>query len=152
VPDTGDEPPNSLGVPIQTREDYDGVEDWDGCHDSPEDDYDGDGFSDAAEAHVGTDPVDPCGNDGWPADLVASSYLGPGSRVDLMDLASFITPVRRLGTDVGTAPGDVRWDISPGKGYLSTDINILDLTAMVHLRPPSLGGARAFNGPPCGGP
>jgi hypothetical protein len=31
-------------------EDWDGVLDWDGCHDSPGDDFDGDGFSDELEA------------------------------------------------------------------------------------------------------
>jgi len=45
---------------VNTCEDYDGVIDWDGCHDSPGDDYDGDGLSDEVEVFVvGTDPTDP---------------------------------------------------------------------------------------------
>jgi hypothetical protein len=75
---------------MKTREDYDGIIDNDGCHDSPEDDYDGDSrgvlhnglpiFRDEREAHVlGTDPVRPCaatptaddepGTDAWPPDF-----------------------------------------------------------------------------------
>jgi hypothetical protein len=53
-----DNPLDELGVPIDTREDYDGVIDWDGCHDSPGDDYDGDGMSDEMEVAAGSDPTD----------------------------------------------------------------------------------------------
>ena len=61
VADTDDEPLNSLSVPIQTKEDWDGILDFDGCHDSPGDDYDGDGFSDELEAlAIGTNPAKPC--------------------------------------------------------------------------------------------
>jgi hypothetical protein len=60
IADTGDEPLNTLQVPIQTREDYDGISDEDGCHDSPTDDYDLDGLTDEVEYPVyGTDPVIP---------------------------------------------------------------------------------------------
>jgi hypothetical protein len=60
IADTGDEPLNALQVPIQTREDYDGISDEDGCHDSPTDDYDMDGLTDEVEFPVyGTDPVIP---------------------------------------------------------------------------------------------
>jgi hypothetical protein len=60
ISDTGDEPLNGLGVPIQTREDYDGISDDDGCHDSPTDDYDEDGLTDEDEALIyGTDPINP---------------------------------------------------------------------------------------------
>jgi hypothetical protein len=46
-------------VPIKTREDYDGIIDWDGCHDSPGDDWDGDGLSDETEVLVShTSPID----------------------------------------------------------------------------------------------
>ena len=59
IADTGDEPPDKNGAPIQTREDYDGVIDTDGCHDSPGDDWDGDGIPDEVEVFVaGTNPVD----------------------------------------------------------------------------------------------
>ncbi len=60
IADTGDEPLNSLLVPIQTKEDYDGISDEDGCHDSPTDDYDHDGLADDTENPVwGSNPVDP---------------------------------------------------------------------------------------------
>ena len=47
-------------VPYQAREDFDGIIDWDGCHDSPNDDYDGDGAGDETEVFtMQTDPVNP---------------------------------------------------------------------------------------------
>jgi hypothetical protein len=58
VADSGDEPLDENGVPIRTKEDYDGIIDWDGCHDSPGDDYDGDGMADEVEVAAGTDPTD----------------------------------------------------------------------------------------------
>jgi hypothetical protein len=85
----GDEPVLYL-VPYQSREDFDGVLDNDGCHDSPEDDYDGDSrgvldgglpiFRDTREAlSLGTDPARPCAltptandepePDAWPPDF-----------------------------------------------------------------------------------
>ena len=55
IADSGDEPDDPL--PTLTREDYDGVIDTDGCHDSPGDDWDGDGLSDEDEVFIlGTDP------------------------------------------------------------------------------------------------
>jgi hypothetical protein len=59
IADTGDEPVLYL-TPYQAREDFDGVIDWDGCHDSPNDDYDGDGLGDETEVFtLATDPVNP---------------------------------------------------------------------------------------------
>jgi len=88
VADTGDEPHNELGVPIQTREDYDGIIDWDGCHDSPGDDYDDDGFSDEVEYYMGTDPANSCtdapGHDAWPPDIVIDGV------VDVFDALTFL--------------------------------------------------------------
>ncbi len=60
VADSGDEPLDELGLPIRTKEDYDGVIDTDGCHDSPSADYDSDGLTDDDEVFVhGTDPTIP---------------------------------------------------------------------------------------------
>ncbi len=62
---------------------------------------------------------------------------------------------RYLNTNVGTHPGDVRWDLVPGKGPFLKDINIQDLTALIAGQtgfPPMLGGkgtVKAFNGPVC---
>jgi len=59
IADTGDEPVFYL-TPYQSREDFDGVIDTDGCHDSPNDDYDGDGAGDETEVFTMlTDPVNP---------------------------------------------------------------------------------------------
>jgi hypothetical protein len=59
IADTGDEPVLYL-TPYQAREDFDGVIDTDGCHDSPDDDYDGDGAGDETEVFTMlTDPVNP---------------------------------------------------------------------------------------------
>jgi hypothetical protein len=87
IADSGDEPLDEHGVPIQTREDYDGIIDSDGCHDSPGDDYDGDGFADETEAYVGTDPTDACANpgggDSWPPDTNLDTL------VDITDAGTF---------------------------------------------------------------
>ncbi len=110
-------------------------------------DMDNDGFVASIEQHVGTAPDDPCGQNAWPADL----YVGGASnnRVDLQDLTSFIAVPRYFGTNVGTNPGDVRWDIVPGKGTYLTDINLQDFTQIIVTAPPMLEGPRAFGGPPC---
>jgi hypothetical protein len=112
-------------------------------------DGDNDGFDDDVETYVGTDPEVSCGTTGWPTDFVSGGIPDSTDKVTISDLASFIAPVRYFGTDVGTNPGDVRWDISPGPGVLTVDINIQDLALMVVLTPPILEGARAFNGPAC---
>jgi hypothetical protein len=79
-------------------------------------------------------------------DLAGGSFSG--NKINVSDLASYITPVRHMNTDVGTHPGDVRWDVVPGSA-IGADINVADIAAIVVLRPPMLGGARAFNGPVC---
>ena len=96
---------------------------------------------------------DPCDVDGWPSELNAST--GPPdsfNRVNILDITSFLVPVYYLGTNVGTNPGDVRWDLTPGAGTFLTDINIQDITAMIagaSGNPPMLGGAKALEGPVC---
>jgi hypothetical protein len=60
IPDNGDEPLTETEppVPMKTKEDYDGVIDWDGCHDSPGDDWDSDGITDWVEVFkAGTNPT-----------------------------------------------------------------------------------------------
>jgi hypothetical protein len=110
-------------------------------------DEDNDGFTGGVEAYLGTGPSDPCGNDGWPADLYSTG--GSLNLLDVQDIVSFLAPVRYLGTDVGTNPGDVRWDLVPGKGIFSTDINIQDLTLLIVTAPPMFEGPRAFGAGPC---
>jgi len=123
---------------------------------APNADADGDGFSNAVEAHLGTSPNDSCGNPdttktgspslSWPADL---NMGASANKIDIMDIVSFIAPVRRLGASPGDAAFDLRWDIVPGKGAFAADINITDLNTLSTLAPPMFGNQRAFNGPAC---
>jgi hypothetical protein len=110
-------------------------------------DEDNDGFSDSVEAHVTTDAHLPCGGGGWPLDLYPTGMSA--NDVDIQDLNSFLAPTRHLDTNVGTYPGDVRWDLVPGKGILATDINAQDFTALIISYPPMLGTLRALDGPAC---
>ena len=127
-------------------------------------DCDGDGFKGTAEAHVYFPSTvadqDPCGSGvipptvpplplGWAPDLIGGAFSG--NRVNTQDLATYLGPVRYYNTDVGTNMGDRRWDILPGSGVLTFDINIQDLATIVAFSPPML-GVKAFNGPMCAWP
>jgi hypothetical protein len=119
---------------------------------------DGDGFPASVEQHVGTSVTVRCGDPdtskpgrpsrAWAADLQTT---GTTFRIDIQDLASFLAPVRRLGTSPGDPNYDARWDIVPGQGPLSTTINTLDIGFLVTFAPPMLNGQRAFGGPACTG-
>jgi hypothetical protein len=90
----------------------------------------------------------------WPSDFRTGGIPDSTNRINILDLSSFIAPIKYYGTSVGTNPDDVRWDVSPGPGPFAYDINIFDLTVMVAPlastgAPPMLGGVRALNGPPC---
>jgi hypothetical protein len=94
---------------------------------------------------IGTDPADACGGpNAWPADILS---IGPSAnRLDVLDLASFIAPQRRLGTSPGHPDYDRRWDVVPGPGS-ATQINISDLAALLSgpsAYPPMFGGAQAY--------
>ena len=110
-------------------------------------DMDNDGFAKSVEVHVGTDPTDPCGQTAWPADLYVTSPSA--NDVDLQDVLSYVAPVRYFNTDVGSHPGDIRWDIVPGSGAFLVDLNLNDVLQLAVLYPPMLEGVRAFSGPPC---
>ena len=81
-------------------------------------DCDGDGFRGSLEDHVyagtGGRDQDSCGRNGWPANLSS----GPSSvnQITLIDVTSFVSIPRRLGTDPGDEGYDVRWDLSRGNG------------------------------------
>jgi hypothetical protein len=89
----------------------------------------------------------------WPSDFHRAGVPNSFNRVNILDLASFLAPVRYFGSDVGTNPGDVRWDLVPGASFpFTVDISIVDLAAMIagpSGMPPMLGGVRAFGGPVC---
>jgi hypothetical protein len=122
---------------------------------------DGDGFEDTAEAWVGTNPADNCGNhtssapiysQAWPGDVYSASGGIPATinKITIQDLASYLAPVRRFNTNpaIGGNPADpgyhIRWDIVPGPGFFSKHINIQDLSALITVTPLMFGGARAY--------
>ncbi len=116
-------------------------------------DCDGDGYKGSAEAAifspVTTGDQDPCGTNGWPAEIVSSGSLPTANRVNLPDIQSFLMPVRRLNTSPGDDYFDVRWNLVPG-ATIGKQINVQDLQNLAFLFPPMLGGVtRAFNGPVC---
>jgi hypothetical protein len=132
---------------VLTFEDYDLILNTDGCHDSPGDDRDGDGYTDEVEElHIGTKADDPCGTDAWPSDIVDTGISF--NRFDIVDLGSFLAPVRRLGTTPSDASGR-RWDLKPGPiTPTGAHINIQDLAVTVAGAsgfPPMFGGQKAFN-------
>ncbi len=90
---------------------------------------------------------DPCGGNGWPADLDAAAPFSD-NRIELLDVTSFLAPVRRINTNPGDPDFSSRWDLAPGKGLFSSAINIQDITTLTAFEPPML-GVRAFDGPSC---
>jgi hypothetical protein len=177
------ESPLSTDDVVLTFEDYDGVLDTDGCHDSPGQDFDGDGYTDEAEEgsvlcngvnndafddgviddgcpggppqagsfseaqfRIGTKAFDPCGQDAWPSDLVSSGFSE--NKFDIVDLGSFLTPVRRMQSNPDETAFDSRWDLAPGNSGFGGFINIADLAATVTGArgfPPMLNGQKAFS-------
>jgi len=110
--------------------------------DSTPSDDDGDGFRNPVELYVGTDPGVPCGATGWPADLYSSGFSL--NRLDVLDITSFLAPVRRLDSSPGDPEFSLRHDISPGPGVFSRFINVQDITTLIVLAPPMFGGQRAW--------
>ncbi len=118
---------------------------------------DGDGFLDTTELHIGTDPLDPCGNpspgstqiysQAWPADLRMDGTVLPTANKDnLPDLQSFITPFRRVNTSPGDEPAfNIRWDLVPGPGVFGKHINLADLQLLITVTPLMFNNQKAFN-------
>jgi hypothetical protein len=134
---------NDDGAPLSD----DGIVD-DGCPGGP---TQAGQFSEA-QFNIGTTDQDPCGTDGWPSDLVSGGTPDSTNRVNILDLTSFMAPVRRLDKSPGHPDFSARWDLVPGRGAFLEWIAIDDLTAV--LAGPSgfpviLSGSRAFDGPPC---
>jgi hypothetical protein len=110
-------------------------------------DCDGDGYRGSVEASIfsggGNGDRDPCGNNGWPSDL---STQAPANQLNISDLASFVAPIRRLGTTPANAEYSARWDIVPGS-TVGASINVQDIAALLlgpSGYPPMLQGARGY--------
>jgi len=113
-------------------------------------DCDRDGWTGADEDMIFGVPArdqDPCGGEGWPADLDTTAPYSD-NRIELRDVTSFLAPVRRMDTSPGDAGFSSRYDLQPGRGLLTEYINVLDLTRLITFAPPML-GVRAFGGPSC---
>ena len=109
-------------------------------------DNDGDGYINGTENHVGTGEGDPCGNTGWPSDLVPGG-LTPNA-LTIEDMGSFVAPVRRLGKSPGDTGFSLRWDLVPGTSIGGAHINVQDVAAPFMGAtgdPPMFDGQRAFN-------
>jgi hypothetical protein len=105
-------------------------------------DCDGDGYVGSTEGHMTTSDQDACGFSGWPSDLNPDG----ANASNLQDLASFIAPVRRLGTSSGDRDFGKRWDIVPGSA-VGKSIDVQDIAALLTGAggyPPMFDGQRAY--------
>jgi len=68
-------------------------------------DIDGDGWSSAAEATIGTDPLARCGTDAWPVDINNDGFS------DISDISALGSSFGKAVQPAGPAPG--RYDIAP---------------------------------------
>jgi hypothetical protein len=121
-----------------------------------EQDSDGDGVSDEAERHIGTNPLGRCGvggletdppSDAWPLDITHAGTPFSTDLIVITDLTSFLAPTRRLDTKPGDANFNIRWDIVPGPSFTNNWIEITDLTALfagVSGFPSMTNGAKVF--------
>jgi hypothetical protein len=118
-------------------------------------DSDGDGYSDEAERHIGTNPLGRCGvgdvpamSSAWPSDLASNGIPHSTDRTNILDLISFLAPVRRLEAFPGLPGFNIRWDLQPGIQLSTYWVTIGDLTALLAGPsgfPPMSAGAKVFN-------
>jgi hypothetical protein len=102
-------------------------------------DGDGDGVTDEAERHIGTNPLGRCGTGGiitdppsnaWPLDFVHAGTPASTDLITITDLTSYLAPDRRLDTKPGDPNFNIRWDLVPGPSFSANWIEITDLTAL----------------------
>jgi hypothetical protein len=120
-------------------------------------DADGDGYTNEAERHAGTNPLGRCGvgasppvGQDWPSDLTSGGIPPSTDRITLTDITAFNAIPKRMNTNPADLTFDVRLDVVPGPGILGTWININDLFALtlgVTGSPPMYSGLKAFNNP-----
>lgn len=125
-------------------------------------DTDGDGFKDGVEIYVDTNPVKACVTDfeneidwtnpshpskTWPADLKADGLTA--NKIDIQDIMTFISPIRRINTSPGNADFNRRWNVVLSSGGLGEYINVTDLLYLITFNPPMFGGSKAYGGPVC---
>lgn len=72
---------NCPTVPNAEQQDWNSDGIGDSCQDS-----DGDGFTDAVELYIGTDPASPCGIDAWPPDINNDGFI------DTQDILQMAAP------------------------------------------------------------
>jgi hypothetical protein len=117
-------------------------------------DSDGDGSTNEAERHMGTNPLARCQvgavpsqSGGWPLDLVSGGTPASTDKVNILDLGNFLAPTRRLDTAPGNANFNVRWDIKPGPDFGTNWIHVADLSAYISgaiSAPPMTSGVKAY--------
>jgi hypothetical protein len=95
-------------------------------------------------------------NWGWPPNLYSQVEIPSSPHlVDIKDVTSFLSPVRRYGTSPPDAYFHPRWDLLPGRGLFASWINIQDITALFAgptafpPMPPFSGVRRVLGGPAC---
>ena len=118
-------------------------------------DTDGDGFTDEAEIFIGTDALgrceagaSPARSTDWPIDTLSGGIPNSTDKMNVIDIVSFVAPIRRLDTSPGNPNYDRRFDLAPGPGLFPSWINIADVTAMIAGAsgyPPMFNGLRSFN-------
>lgn len=108
-----------------------------------------------AQFNIGTDELDACEAGGslavWPAELHIGGIPDSTNNVNILDITSFLAPVRRLNNSPGDLDFNQRWDLTPGPGLFTDWINISDLTRLLTVKPPAppYDGDIAFNGVAC---
>jgi hypothetical protein len=117
-------------------------------------DADGDGFSDEAEIHIGTDALGRCAvgpsagpSNDWPADLAADGVST--DRISLPDIGTYFAP-DHFNESPGSAGFDRRWDLVPGSAA-GDWVGLPDLGALLAgaTSTPPMFGVSVFNGPDC---
>jgi murein DD-endopeptidase MepM/ murein hydrolase activator NlpD len=123
-------------------------------------DLDGDGYGDGDEVTIGTSVYVRCGvadtigpSEHWPSDLLEGAFSP--NKINVIDIADFISPVRRMNTSPGHPNFRSRNDLQPGPAPgVSNWIGIEDMAAIITSSrgyPPMFGGQKAYDGSSCTG-